>query len=206
MSKNLDAKYQSILSHEEARARRISYTVNKSKPISVWEVMVPFIFIASYLKMKEVREIFAKNLIFTRKLGLEGAYEIRRSGKTREQVMASVEKKTEKLLTDDTLGIYSDSIRQAQHDEVEFLLDHYGKLLDAEGTDYGSLVKNAYKSRNALVTFQQRLKASKEKVNEEAVKSLGEKADTALLDRIETVLEKERTAELDKIFGSHHRK
>ncbi len=201
MSADLDTKYQSILSHEEARARRISYAVNKSKPISVWEVMVPFIFITSYLKMKELREIFAKNLIFTRKLGLDGALEMRKSGKTREHVMASVAEKTEKLLTDDTLGIYSDSIRQAQHDEVAFLLDHYGKLLDAEGIDYVSLVKNAYKSKDAVVRFQQRLKESKEKVNEEALQRLGDQADTTLLDRIEAALERERTAELNQIFG-----
>lgn len=206
MQQDLKTKYQSILDHEEARARRISYTVNKSKPISVWEVMVPFIFIASYMKMKQVREIFAKNLIFTRKLGLDGAFEMRKSGKKREQVMASVAEKTQKLLTDDTLGIYSDSIRQAQHDEVAFLLDHYGKLLDAEGSDYASLVKHAYKSREALVCFQQRLKQSKERVNEEVLQSLGDKADKALLDRIETALEKERTTELDRIFGSPEQK
>jgi hypothetical protein len=199
---DLYKKYDSILSQEEARARRVSYTVNKSKPISVWEVMVPFIFISSYMKMKQVREIFAQNLIFTRKLALDGALEIRKSGKTREQIMASVAEKTEKLLTDDTLEIYSDSIRQAQHDEVEYLIDHYGKLLDAQGTDYASMVRNAYETKDALLRFQERLKQSKERVTKEALESLGDKADPDLLERIETVLQRERTAELEKVFGS----
>ena len=69
----LKKKYNIVLTRETNIARLIALKVIKPKPFTVWEVLIPILFIFGYMKSKEQREIFAQNLLFTKKLALSHA-------------------------------------------------------------------------------------------------------------------------------------
>jgi hypothetical protein len=140
----LATKYEMILSRERSWAQAITAKVMRPKPLTVWDVMIPIIFIMNYMDSKKRRELFAENLMFTKKLALEAARDLLGKGQSREQVSAMIEQKTSSVLASENTGIYSEEIRQSQIKEIDVLIDHYLKLLNAEGKDYSSLVINAY--------------------------------------------------------------
>ena len=78
------------------------------KPLTVWEILIPIIFIFRYAKSKSEREIFSQNLLFTKELALKAALRMKRDSKTRDEVMLHVEKKTSDILASDSQGIYSE--------------------------------------------------------------------------------------------------
>lgn len=199
---DLKKRHEAILAREHARARQIAFEVIKSKPLSVWEVLIPIVFIMGYMKSKQEREIFAQNLLFTRKTALKAARDIHRRRLTRHEVRAEIEEQTGRLLTAVADGVYSEDIRHSQHVEMELLLDHYLLLLEAAGgEDYDGWVRAAYGSRANYDRFLSELAAAEKKVNQAARRTLGERADTSVLARIETATESLRAAETDKIFG-----
>ena len=71
MSTGLKKKADLILSREQRMARAIALKAIRPKPFSVWEVMIPVIFIMGYMKAKADREVFTQNILFTKKLALE---------------------------------------------------------------------------------------------------------------------------------------
>jgi hypothetical protein len=63
-----------ILEHEVSMARAISALLIQSKPISVWEIMIPVIFILNFAKTKQSREVFVQNHLFTKNMALKAAF------------------------------------------------------------------------------------------------------------------------------------
>lgn len=197
----LDTKYKNILSREQSLAKAVAISVVKAKPISVWDVTIPIIFILSYMRLKSTREIFTQNFLFTKKLALEAALEMIKKGQPREEVMSRIEDKTSSLLTSVKEGIYSEEIRQMQLKEIDLLIDHYCKLLKAEGKDCASLVINAYKSQKDYSTFLGQLKNAEKQVTHAARQTLGAQTDPDLVFRMEETTDRARMAEAEKIFG-----
>ncbi len=177
--------------------------VIKSKPIGVWEFLIPIVFILHFMRNKQSRELFIQNYMFTKRHALDAALKMLKKGLSREDALSGVEDKTRALLTaPETRGIYSESIRQQQINEIDMLFDHYGKLLGAEGHDYDALVRNAYGSRQNYCIFHERLKAAEKKVSDAARQTLGPKADIAALLKIEKATEEIRQSQIEKIFES----
>lgn len=198
----IDTRYELILSQERSLAKAVASEVIESNPITVWEIMMPFIFIYNILRFKRAREIFTLNFLFTKKLGLEAALEMIKKGQPRQDVIAKIEDKTNDILASDKKGVYSDKIRQNQLKEIELLIDHYLKLLEAEGKDYPSLIKNAYKTQGNYTNFLHQLKHAEKEVNRAALQTLG-KTQTAseMVSAIEKAADRMRMAEADKIFS-----
>ena len=71
MSKALDTKYKIVLEQERSMARAVAGSLIQPKPISVWEVMIPVIFILNFVKTKQSREIFIQNHLFTKIICLQ---------------------------------------------------------------------------------------------------------------------------------------
>jgi len=194
-----------ILSRETAIARSVAATAIESRPFSVWEVVIPIIFIFSYMKSKETREVFAQNVIFTKKMAMQGAFDMLKRGQTRETVMEQIKSKTQDMIASVPGGIYSAEIRQEQLKEIDLLFDHYCKLLTSEGDDYDSLVFDAYRTADKLADFFERLQAAEEKVGHAARKTLGGNADIPTLERMKAAMIKSRFKETEKIFGTRLR-
>lgn len=200
MSANLKHKYKFIHDRERSLANSMARSVIKPKPIGVWEFMIPFIFILIFMKNKQIKELLVQNFMFTKKLALDASFEMIQTGCNKEEAIAKIEKKTNDILASDTQKIYSDEIRRKQIKEIDLLIDHYLKLLETESEDYSSLVINAYQSRQSYMTFLEQLKSAEKEVSKAAQETLGDRADTATLSKIEKTTDRIRVAEIEKIF------
>lgn len=202
MSATLETKYEAVLSWEQSSAKAIARTVIKAHPISVWEVMIPFILIANHMRLAKTREICAQNLLYTKKLALEAARAMMREGQSRKAVMSRIEERTSSVLASVDKGIYSEEIRRKQIEEMDLLIDHYCTLLEAEGEDYASLVMNGYRTQSNYTEFLGKLSEAEKQVTLAASKTLGTQTDPEKLSRMEESTERVRMAEVERIFGT----
>ncbi|MBC8463586.1 MAG: hypothetical protein H8D61_01265 [Deltaproteobacteria bacterium] len=193
-------KYEHILARERAIAASVARATNPPKPFSVWEFMIPVIFILTFMKNKQTRELFIQNFLFTKKLALQAAFNMIAKGWSRGKAKAQIEQKTGLVLEGENRDIYSDKIRREQFKEIELLIDHYAKLLTAEGNDYGSLVLCAYAHRENYQTFLVQLESAEKAVFDAARQTLAENVDFNALSKIESATQRARTAEVEKIF------
>ena len=195
-------KFKIIFEKERSMARALALALIKPKTLTVWEIMIPVIFILNYAKMKQSREVFIQNQMFTKKMALDAALDMRKKDTSKETVMAQIESKTKELVSSVPGGIYSDDIRRQQLKEMHLLIDHYIKLLSASGKDYASLVAGAYGSATDYQSFLNQLKSAETEVMDAARRTLGDKTDMAAAANIQSITANMRTAEVKKIFSS----
>ena len=200
MSTVLDTKYECILSKERSLAKAVAIAVIKAKPLTVWDVTIPIIFILNFMNFRRNRELFTQNFLFTKKLALEAALDMIEKGQSKEEVIYRVEEQTRRVLASVKEGIYSEEIRQGQMKEISMLVDHYCKLLEAEGKDYPSLVINAYQGHKDYNNFLGQLKGAEKAVSLAAEQTLGTQANAEIVSRMEEATYRIRTAEAEKIF------
>jgi len=152
------------------------------------------------MRLKGAREVFAQNLLFTKKLALDAALAMTKNGQKKAEAMSPAEEKTKTLLASVKDGIYSEQIRQKQLEEIDLLIGHYCRLLQAEGKDYATLVAHSYSNLNQYKSFLEALKGAEGEVNRAAVETLGSQADTETLSRIEASSHSMRLGTAQKIF------
>ncbi|MEJ2168638.1 MAG: NF038143 family protein [Desulfobacterales bacterium] len=203
MPARLKRKFDIILARERRVANSVALQAIKPKPFSVWEVLIPVIFILSFMRSKEQRETFAQNLMFTKKMALEAAFEMLKRGQSKEAAMSRIAAETQDLLTSIPNAVYSDAIRQKQLEEIDLLIDHYCRLMRAEGTDYATLVADAYKTREDYAAFQAQLVLAERAVTHAARETLGSRTDHHTAARIEAATEKFRQQEAETIYSPH---
>jgi hypothetical protein len=189
-----------IIDHEYAMAKSVALSLIRPKPLTVWDMLIPVIFILNFIKLKQSREVFIQNQIFTNTLALEATRDMFKRSQSRQEVFDTIEKKTKDLVSSVPDGIYSEEIRREQLKEIDFLMNHYGKLFEAEGDDYTILVRNAYVSRANYAAFLSQLSTVEKGVMMAAQRTLGAKADLQAAGRLEELTEKVRAAEIEKIF------
>jgi hypothetical protein len=198
----LDTKYENILSRERSLAKTVANGVIGQNQVGVWDVMIPIVFLFNFLNFKRAREVFALNFLFTKKLALQGAFDRIKTGQSREDALAQIRDRTSQILAVDKKGIYSIKIRQRQMREVELLLDHYGKLLNAEGKDYVSMVRNAYGTKKDYVAFLEHLEGIEKEVNRAATQTVKTASSPDIVSKMEEVVGQMRAAEAARIFES----
>ncbi|MFQ6121573.1 MAG: NF038143 family protein [Dehalococcoidales bacterium] len=198
----VDTKYNIVLAEERRLAKAVAKRVVKMPDVTVWVFMIPFVFLFNFLRYKRASEAFVLNFLFTKKLALEAAVDIVKEGLPRQDAIARINDKTSGILASDTRGIYSEKIRVKQMYEINLLLDHYLKLLEAEGKSYRSLVKNAYQTRDNYQAFLQQLTVAEKAVNRVALQTVG-RTETAreLISGMEEATERIRTGEAEIIFS-----
>jgi hypothetical protein len=198
---DLKQKLDTIFSREKSRASSVAATVIRPKPLSVWEVLIPVIFILGFMKSRQERDLFAQNLMFTKKMALEAAYKMVRDQRPIEEVMARVDEQMRELVATAPEGIYSEQIRREQLKEIRLLTDHYRLLLDAEGADFNALIAGAYPTFTGYCRFLKELAAAEAQVSAAAIQTLGARADTGTLAKIETALNDLRNREAKQIYA-----
>lgn len=134
----MPTKYDIILAYEESFAGTVAVRMIIMKPLSIWHYLIPLMFIFDFLRRKSESRIFSKNFLFTKKLALDAADDINK-GEERQNRLSRIEDEIRDRLTAQKL--YSWGIHQKQMAEVNLLIDHYCKLLNAEGDSYHPLVK-----------------------------------------------------------------
>jgi hypothetical protein len=206
MPSGLKKKFDLILSREQRMARAIALKAIRPKPLSVWEVMVPVIFIMGYMRAKADREVFSQNMLFTKKLALEAALDMIRKETSQADALVKIEHKTKDLLSSVPDGIYSEEIRREQLKEIELLIAHFCRLIQAQGKDYAALVVHAYQSLDGYRRFNDQLAAAESAVTQAARRTLGQKTDEEMAAKIEFAAERLRRQEAETIFNSTPRR
>lgn len=197
----VDTKYEIILSEERQLAKAVARRVVKMPDVTVWAFMIPLIFLFNFLRYKRAIEAFVLNFLFTKKLALDAALDIMKKGQSRQDVIAHIDDKTADVLASDERGVYSEKIRRKQMNEINLLLDHYLKLLEAEGKNYESLVKTTYQTRDTYEAFLHELTRAEWAVNRAAIETVG-KTETAyeLISGMEKAAKEIRAEQAEKIF------
>jgi hypothetical protein len=184
-------------------AQGVAFSLIRPKTLTVWEIMIPVIFILNYVKLKHSREIFVQNQMFTKKMALDAALDMKKKDATKEMVLGQIQTKTKELVSSVPGGIYSDDIRRQQLKEIDLLIDHYTRLLNAAGKDYASLVTHAYQTAADYSSFTEALQSAEKEVMSAAHRTLGSQTDTATAEKIESITESMRAAEANKIFSAN---
>ena len=198
---NHRAKYRCLLSQERTWAQRVARSIDKPRPISVWEVMIPLLLIFGFVRSKEKKEVMIQNLLFTKEAALKAALEMSLEGLSREEALGPIKEKTRGLLTSVQEGLYSEDIRRNQLKEITLLTEHYGKLIGAEGEEYGDLIRNAYPSLTNYLAFLDQLRQAEKEVNTAALNTLGTRGNPGLVTGMEEALDGLRRRSALKIFN-----
>lgn len=181
-------------------ANSVITALKNSRPLSVWEVMIPVLLIFNFAKSKNDKELFIQNFLFTKELALKAALDMTKNNRSKAEVVSPILEKTKNLLETVSSEIYSEGIRQKQLEEIDVLIDHYCKLLDADGSDYDSLLMNAYPNREDYVSFLDQRKAAEKEVTTASNATLGEKANIEFAAKMEAAVDRIRAAEVERIF------
>jgi len=191
-------KYGIILSYEGSFASAVSTNMTMRKPLTAWHFLVPFIFVFDFIRMKGEAESFTKNYLSVKKLALDAAFDINR-GEDRQHRIARIEDETRDKLISQKL--YSWQAHHEQLTEVNLLVEHYGKLLEAEGDSYQSLVKSAYETRDSYESFLHQLTSVEREIDQAIIVTLGETEEIGEQMLMKhAVVDKIRAKETDKFF------
>ena len=80
-------------------------------------------------------------------------------------------------------------------------MDHYGRLLEAEGKDYPSMVRNAYRTRENYMTFLEELEEVEKEVYQAATQTVKTSSAREIASRMEETAARVRRAELNRLFA-----
>jgi hypothetical protein len=196
-----ESLYNEILEREVRLARSVAITTRRLKPFSVWEVLIPIVFILGYMRSRHQRELFVQNFIFTKKLALQAARKIHLNSATREQAFGHIETKTRKLLETLEPHIYSEPIQQAQLVEIDLLISHYQRLFNTKTKRYADSITAAYPARKDYTVFLDNLRRAEKEVAAAAVETVGAGADRDMVARIEACSHQLRLKAADRFYA-----
>ncbi|MBI4879449.1 MAG: hypothetical protein HY812_07275 [Planctomycetes bacterium] len=202
MAAAIERRRAAILAHERTVAERVARIVLPAPPVSAWEVILPLLLVFRGARRRQARDWIAANHLVTKKLALEAACDLAHERAARAEVQRRFEEETRALLERDLGNVYADSIRERQIAEMELLLSHYERLLQAEGQDHAALVRGAYAGRGAYQDFLDRLIAAEQAVIRAAQDFLGERSDPAFVSRLLAAAAEVRAAEALAAFAA----
>jgi hypothetical protein len=164
-------KYDIITGAEQQFAREVTLKVIYLKPPSAWYYLIPGMFIIDFLRRGSTIRKYTETFMFPRKLALEGARSLL-AGETRTALDSHLEGEIKRWLIAHRLD--SQDLLQAQKETVDLLMDHYLKLLQAEGESYYELTEHAYASRENFETHLQQIAAAENKVDQAILAKVGD--------------------------------
>jgi len=164
-------KYDIIIGAEQQFAREVCLGVIYLRPPSAWYYLIPGMFIFDFLRRGSIIRKYTETFIFPRKLALEGARSLT-AGETRAAIDSHLEVEIKNWLTAHQLD--SQDLLQAQKETVDLLMDHYLKLLQADGESYVDLIEQAYSSRENFEAHLQQIAAAENKVDQAILARVGD--------------------------------
>jgi hypothetical protein len=164
-------RYDIITHAEEQFAREVCLGVVYLRPLSVWHYLIPGMFIIDFLRRGSIIRKYTETFMFPRKLALEGARSLS-AGETRAVIDSHLEGEIKNWLTAHRLD-HQDLV-QAQKETVDLLMNHYLKLLQAEGESYYDLIEHAYSSRENFEAHLQQIAAAENNVDQAILGKVGD--------------------------------
>jgi hypothetical protein len=164
-------KYDIIIDGEQQFAREVTLGVIYLRPPSAWQYLIPGIFIIDFLRRGSTIRKYTETFMFPRKLALEAARSLC-AGQTREAIDPHLESEIKNWLIAHRLD--SQDLALAQKETVGLLMEHYVKLLQAEGQSYYDLIENAYSSRENFEAHLRQITAAENKVDQAILARVGD--------------------------------
>ena len=164
-------RYDIITHAEEQFAREVGLGVIYLRPLSVWHYLIPGMFIIDFLRRGSIIRKYSETFMFPRKLALEGARSLS-AGETRAAIDSHLEGEIKNWLTAHRLD-HQDLVK-AQKETVDLLMDHYLRLLQAEGESYYDLIEHAYSSRENFEVHLQQIAAAENNVDQAILAKVGD--------------------------------
>ena len=200
-----EKKYKVILDYEMSFARAVAMGVHMRRPFTIWRLLIPFVFVFDNLRMRSDAEVFAKNFVYIKKMALDAALDISK-GEKRQSKLAQIENETREWPISKKL--FSSQIHQGQMTEIDLLIEHYARLLGAEGDDYQSLVQGAYQTPEQFNAFLQQLSSIEKEIDTAVIAVMDpgkrEEAWESMLAK-QTLIDETRTSSIGKFFPGTRR-
>ncbi len=152
----IEEKRRLILEHETWFAKTLAQRVIKGPKLSIWMILIPIIFIFYFFQLQKVadgRKEFVENYLKSRVRALDAAVTELRTGQRPDTLEMA------------RLSDVPEDIRPMQAEFSDVLLKHYLGLLRADGEDFTSLVRAAYRDKANLLLVYNRLNQAEEKVD-----------------------------------------
>jgi hypothetical protein len=165
-------KYEIILNAEQQFAREVTIGVLYLRPLSVWHYLIPGMFIIDFLRRGSAIRKYGETFMFPRKLALQAARDLS-AGTTRADIDPHLETEIKSWLA--KLQLDSPDLVKTQKETVDLLIDHYVKLLQAEGESYYDLIQNAYSARESFETHLREMTAAENEVDRAILARVGDK-------------------------------
>ena len=164
-------KYELILTAEKQFAREVTLGVIVQQPLSVWHYLMPGMFIIDFLRRTSAISRYTKHFMFPRNLALDAARGLS-SGAEKAVIDRHLDDDIKQWLN--SLNLYSTELARAQKASLNVLVDHYTKLLNAEGTSYHELIEKAYPSRAAFENHLRALTTAENEIDLAIIAEAGE--------------------------------
>jgi hypothetical protein len=188
-----------ILDGEESFARAVALGLIVKRPPSAWHFLLPGMFLFDFLRRSSETRRYSDLFLFPRKLALNGVLDIL-NGEDRNEILSQIEDNVKRWLV--SVNLYSERLQRKHMDVIDLLMDHYSRLLHAEGNDYPDLIRYAYPARESYETYLHRLSAAEQEVDQAIVEIRGETKEIMERLRMERVQVSElRTKEVNRIFS-----
>lgn len=190
---SIEEKKKQILANETKLANRIAREVLQKPELSLWMILIPIIFVYyfySFNRYTTAKKEFVRHFLLSRQKILEEACSM--AIDKREPDYPAMAKKEN--IPDGALDGYQEW--------AKVLLEHYTKLMDADGQDFKSLVKNRYENRGRYLLILDQLSKVEIRFYEALRKSIADSAGGSIevIKTMEKCLPFLRRLEADEIF------
>ena len=194
---------RNIWNYEVAQADKIARGLLKTENADLnWKTMLAPSQMAGYIRFGRSLHQIRENLLFTKKLAFHAAKEVYR-GNDRAHELGLIVIKTRKISDQRKKGLYTEKVRRRQMDEIEWLIEHYLRLLNSNGVTCEERIKDAYSTKRKFLAFLNRLHKLEQDVIQgiiEAVRKGTGKDRLKMYEKVRIVSEKVRAVEADRIF------
>ncbi len=193
-----DKKKVLILDGEESFARAVALGVVVKRPLSPWHFILPGMFLFDFLRRSSETRRYSDLFLFPRKLALNGALNIL-NGEDRKEIFSWIDDEMKQWLA--SLNLYSERLHRKEMVEIDLLVDHYSKLLRAEGSDYHGLIKDAYPARESYEAYLHQMDVAEKEGDLAIAETRGKSEEIVERLRAERAQVMElRTKEINQIF------
>lgn len=190
-------KQEIIVRHERQFARELTAAVLEKPELSVWMILIPFLFIVfmqRQQKFRQLEETFLRGYLYTKNIALADAGRLL-TGTPASAVEAETALAVRK---NPEAGPAIQRLYQFQLHEIELLREHYRRLLSTQAADYASMVRAAYQPEEFQLFLVEL--AQRERLVNEAAFALNSEPDNTWQDVIkrleqETILRREKEAQ-----------
>ena len=199
MAEDYLKNYQVALSAEESFSRSVALGLWMKRPVTAWHYLLPGMFVWDIIKRRMAIQQYSALFLFPRKLALDAARQMI-EGDDPNRLLSRTENKVQEWLS--VQKVNSPRILGGHMEQIRILLDHYSRLLQAEGESYSRLIRNTYGSRENYEGYLARLSAAEGEVDQGLAEIQGETAESWDRLRAEQVqVAQMRKKEVDRIFA-----